>query len=208
MERTRYYQEARDGIYSGPTFVLANALQDLPVSLLATFLSAFVVFRGLKNELLCTENPTTGERSCRDRSGYAQNELDTIEAQGVPNWLEYSYYPDLVTFWLVLWACYQFATQQTVALLMVVKSSYTAIAASVSLTIPYLVLGSGTLRSYAGLPPFLRHLTYVCQTRYSGAVLNDIEFYNRTSMDALQWVDSATGRKLPCEGNNFGFGCR
>ena len=73
-------------------------------------------------------------------------QLDIIERQGVPNWLEYSYYPDLVAFWLTLWACYLFAEQQTISLLMVVKSSFTAILSSFSFTILYLVLGSATVR--------------------------------------------------------------
>ena len=101
----------------------------------------------------------------------------------------------------------QLAEQQTVALLTVVKSSYTAIMASMSMTILYLVLGSGTVRSFSNMPEFLGHLTYVTQTRYSGAILNDIEFYNRTSLANLQWVDEE-GRKMQCQGNTFGFGCR
>ncbi len=53
---------------------------------------------------------------------------------------------DFVTFWLTLWACYLFAEQQTIALLMTIKSSYTAISASVAATTIYLVLGSATVR--------------------------------------------------------------
>ena len=67
---------------------------------------------------------------------------------------------------------------------------------------------TGFFRSYAGLPEFLYHLTYLTQTRYSGAVLNALEFHNRTSLVDLQWRDDETGRKLPCQGNTFGFGCR
>ena len=62
-------------------------------------------------------------------------------------------------------------------------------------------------RSFASLPEFLYHLTYITQTRYSGAVLNGVEFFNRTSLVSLKWRDEA-GRELPCEGNTFGFGCR
>ena len=57
------------------------------------------------------------------------------------------------------------------------------------------------------MPEFLYHITYITQTRYSGAILNQIEFYNRTSLVSLHWMDEG-GRKLPCEGNTFGFGCR
>ena len=106
MERTRYYQESREGIYGGTSFVVANFVQSVPVSLVSTFLASFILFKGLKNELLCTQNPTSGERSCRPAASYTAVELDTIERQGVPNWIEYSYYPDFVAYWLTLWACY------------------------------------------------------------------------------------------------------
>ncbi len=224
MERTRYYQESREGIYGGTSFLLSNFVQSLPVSVISTFLASFILFRGLKSELLCTESPSTGERSCREHNTYANDHLAAIARQNVPNWLEYSYYPDFVTYWLTLWACYLMAEQQTLALMMVVKSSYTAIMASTSMTILYLVLGSGTvryvftcekqirnnklsLRSFSRLPEFLYHLTYITQTRYSGAILNDIEFYNRTSLSHLQWQDDS-GNTMQCQGNTFGFGCR
>ena len=85
---------------------MANFIQSIPVSLVSTFLASFILFKGLKNELLCTQNPTSGERSCRPSSTYTAVELDTIERQDVPNWIEYSYYPDFVAYWLTLWACY------------------------------------------------------------------------------------------------------
>jgi hypothetical protein len=49
-------------------------------------------------------------------------------------------------FRLTLWAAYLFAEQQTVTLLMVIKSSYTAAITSIYITIIYLVLGSATVR--------------------------------------------------------------
>ena len=55
-------------------------------------------------------------------------------------------FTDFVTFWLTLWACYMFAEQQTIALLMTIKSSYTAMTASIAATSVYLVLGSATVR--------------------------------------------------------------
>jgi hypothetical protein len=44
-ERTRYYQESREGIYTGPLFILANFLQGLPLSALSTLLATFITFR-------------------------------------------------------------------------------------------------------------------------------------------------------------------
>ena len=50
-------------------------------------------FRGLKTELLCTRNPTTNEESCKAHSSYSELQLEAIDREGIPNWLEYSYYP-------------------------------------------------------------------------------------------------------------------
>lgn len=46
----------------------------------------------------------------------------------------------------VLWACYLLAEQQTIAILMVVNSSFTAALSSLYIAVISLVLGSGTLR--------------------------------------------------------------
>ena len=111
-ERTRYYQEAREGIYNGTVFVTSNLLANLPLSLLTTLTGALVIFKGLKNELLCTENPTSGTRSCRSFASYSANELETIERESITRWSEYNWYPDFVIYWLTIWACYIFAEQQ------------------------------------------------------------------------------------------------
>ena len=74
-ERTRYYQETREGIYNGPLFLVAQLLQSIPLSLFTTLIGALIIFRGLKNELLCTENPSSGERSCMPYSDVTQNKL-------------------------------------------------------------------------------------------------------------------------------------
>ena len=142
----RYYQEAREGIYSGPLFLISQLLQTLPLSLISALSGALIIFRGLKNELLCTENPGTGVRSCRAYSSYTEAEIATIDRENIRNWMEYNYYPDFVIYWLAIWSCYILAEQQTSSLLIVVKSSYTAALASIYITIVYLVLGSGTVR--------------------------------------------------------------
>ena len=178
------------------------------MSLFTTALSAFVIFRGLKNELLCSEDANTNENSCRSFADYTSNELSSMARLNVTSWLEYSWYPDLFLYWLTFWACYLLAEQQTISLLMVIKSSFTAALVSIYVTILYLVLGSATVRSMASLPEFLEHLTYVTQSRYTGAILNNIEFYNKTSLTALRWVNETTGKTFPCEGNSFEFGCR
>jgi len=212
-DRTRYYQESREGIYTGPIFLLATLIANLPISLFTTALSAFIIFRGLKNELLCTvvESGVTGgqpDYTCKSFSEYTSNEIQSMERLGVPTWLEYSYYPDLFFYWLTFWACYLLAEQQTISLLMVVKSSYSAALASVYVTVLYLVLGSATVRSLASLPEFMEHLTYMTQSRYTGAILNNVEFYNKTSLTSLKWINATTGKTFFCQGNQFDFGCR
>ena len=51
-ERTRYYQESREGIYTGPLFVLANFLQGLPLSAISTLIATFITFRLMFNDNL------------------------------------------------------------------------------------------------------------------------------------------------------------
>ena len=80
-------------------------------------MSAFIIFRGLKNELLCTVNndqqlgSSQNFASCKSFSDYTANEIQSMERLGVPTWLEYSYYPDLFFYWLTFWACYLLAEQ-------------------------------------------------------------------------------------------------
>ena len=104
--------------------------------------------------------------------------------------------------------CFRSLLQQTISLLMVIKSSYTAAMASVYMTVVYLVLGSATVRSLASLPEFLEHLTYVTQARYTGAILNNVEFYNKTSLTSLRWINATTGKTSVCQSSQFEFGCR
>jgi len=213
-DRTRYYQETREGIYTGPIFLLATLIANLPISLFTTAMSAFIIFRGLKNELLCTVNndqqlgSSQNFASCKSFADYTANEIQSMERLGVPTWLEYSYYPDLFFYWLTFWACYLLAEQQTISLLMVIKSSYTAALASVYATVVYLVLGSATVRSLASLPEFMEHLTFVTQSRYTGAILNNLEFYNKTSLTSLQWINATSSVVNQCQGSSFEFGCR
>ena len=91
---------------------------------------------------------------------------------------------------------------------MVIKSSYTAAMASIYVTVLYLVLGSATVRSLASLPEFMEHLTYVTQSRYTGAILNNVEFYNKTSLTSLRWINATTGKTSVCQSSQFEFGCR
>jgi len=70
--RTRYYQESREGIYSGPTFLLSHLISNLPLSAFTTCLSAFIIFRGLKEELVCVTEPD-GTTFCNPISNLTTN---------------------------------------------------------------------------------------------------------------------------------------
>ena len=73
----------------------------------------------MKNHLICQKtqalNGDTADTVCQT---YSQNVWEAITegSGGEQPWIEYSYYPDLVAYWLALWACYLFAEQQTVEL--------------------------------------------------------------------------------------------
>lgn len=66
--------------------------------------------------------------------------LGTVGPDGEPDWMGW------VIFGSVLWAVWAFVEQQTIALMMIVKSSYSAGSASVALTTFYLLVASASLR--------------------------------------------------------------
>ena len=49
--RTRYYQESREGLYSGPTFLLSYFISSIPVSAITSFLASLILFRYLEEIL-------------------------------------------------------------------------------------------------------------------------------------------------------------
>ncbi|CAH0391652.1 unnamed protein product [Bemisia tabaci] len=130
--RTRYYQEAQEGLYSGPLFLISHMLYSLPLSLISLAGATYIIF------------PVTGLHE-----------------------------PDLMClFGAILWGCYLFAEQQTIALLMVVKSSFVATVSSAYIMVICLIIGSGILRSYRGLSEWLLYLSYGTQVRYASPYLN------------------------------------
>jgi len=215
-ERTRYYQESREGIYTGPLYLISQLIQSIPISLLSTLFGSLVIFRGLKTQMICKSDGDTVDNhheSCEPYSTIGEKKLASMVNQNIPHWFEYNWENDFVVYWLTLWACYLLAEQQTSSLLIVVKSSYTAALSSIYITIIYLVLGSGCVRSFGSLPEILYHLTYITQSRYTGALLNQIEFHNKTSLVELKWINE-TGFEFECdpakrsESFGTGFGCR
>lgn len=132
MYRTRYYQEAQEGLYSGPLFLLSYLLFSLPFSLLTVAAGSRILFE------------VTGLTSAVD-------------------WC---------LFGAILWACYLLTEQITIAILMVVYSSFTAAVTSIYITVICLIIGSGALRSYRGLSEWLIYVSYATQTRYAGGFLS------------------------------------
>ncbi len=153
--RTRYYQESRDGLYYGPSFIIARSLSSIPLSLMTVFGAAAILFFGIPISM----NP-------------------------------FQY----LVFASTLWAVHYFSEQQTMAMLMLVKSSFNAAIVSLFLGAVYLNLGGAFVRSIAGLPDYLYYLTYIVQTRYAGAVLNEQHFRNFTSLPSM--INATTS--IPC----------
>ncbi|XP_044266186.1 ATP-binding cassette sub-family G member 5 [Tribolium madens] len=90
-------------------------------------------------------------------------------------------------FALVLWACYIFAEQQTMAILMVVKSHLSAAIFSIYITCICITLSSGILRSIKGLQQWLYYLTYATQVRYASAFLNRQTFLIPELLETLPY---------------------
>ena len=153
--RTRYYQESRDGLYFGPSFILSRTLASLPLSMATVAAASAIIYFGMP--------------------------LST-------NLFQY------LLFGSTLWAVYHFMEQQTMALLMLVKSSFNAAIASLFLGIVYINLGSAMVRAVPGLPDYLYYLTYVTQSRYAGAVLNEQHFRNLSSLPSA--LNATTS--IPC----------
>ena len=105
-----------------------------------------------------------------------------------------------------LWAVYFFMEQQTMAILMLVKSSYNAAIASIFLGIIYLTLSSAMMRSIPALPEWLYYLTYVTQSRYAAAFLNEQHFRDLTAFESI--ANLTTLITCPRTATFSSYGCR
>ncbi|KAM3961608.1 ATP-binding cassette sub-family G member 5 [Aphomia sociella] len=79
---------------------------------------------------------------------------------------------DYVYFALVLWSCYVYAEQQTIAIMMFVKNGLIAAIVNIYITCIYVMLASGVLRSYKGFEEWLYYATYITHTRYASIFLH------------------------------------
>ena len=158
--------------------------------------------------MLCVTE-TDGEKFCSPISNVTNSQLLRLQQDDERSvHYENQYYPDFVFYWLALWACYLYAEQVTLMNMLIIKSSYTAASVSIYIFIIFLVLGSGTVRSLSSMPELIYHLSYIVQPRYSGALLNGLEFYNKTSLVNLSWRNETSGRVTPCRKDDFRYGCR
>ncbi|KAK9871750.1 hypothetical protein WA026_014204 [Henosepilachna vigintioctopunctata] len=91
---------------------------------------------------------------------------------------------EYIYFTMILWACYMFSEQQTMAILMIVRDQLSAAIFNVYITSICITLSSGILRSIKGLQDWLFYLTYATQTRYASAFLHRQIFVNPLLHDA------------------------
>jgi len=101
----------------------------------------------------------------------------------------------------VLYTVWGFIEQQTIAIMLVIKSRYTTAITSITITVLYLMVGAASLRSLVGMPEYLYYLGHVNMLRYSSAVLHELVF-------ADKFVGLPVNASIPCGDNNAEFGCR
>lgn len=109
------------------------------------------------------------------------------------------------TEWLyvggALWSAVVLAEHQTVAVMLLVKSRLMAGLTTSLISFLTLVLASGSLRSYAGLPEWLGYLTYGTQVRYLGLYLS-------SALVAGSLVNTPQTEGVPCTNRSDPLLCR
>ncbi|XP_032511490.2 ATP-binding cassette sub-family G member 5 [Danaus plexippus] len=83
-------------------------------------------------------------------------------------------------FALILWSCYIYAEQQTIAIMMFVKNGLVTALINIYITCVYVMLASGVLRSYKGYEDWMFYLTYLTHTRYASIFLHRSVFKQPT----------------------------
>lgn len=103
------------------------------------------------------------------------------------------------TFCGVLWTIYAFAEQITVAVMMLIKSSFVSFVTSAYILVICITLATGTVRSLVVLPDWTYYLTYGVMHRYAGAFLQQNEFDMHPNLEYLPSLNG-TG-SYPCGPN-------
>ncbi|KAG8193192.1 hypothetical protein JTE90_005542 [Oedothorax gibbosus] len=101
------------------------------------------------------------------------------------------------TFCACLWAVYAFAEQQTIAIMMVVRSSYTAFVTSIYFLIVYITFASGTVRSLTTLPEWFSYMTHAVIYRYAGAFLQENEFALNPRLERVPYLNGSEALSCP-----------
>ncbi|XP_064476480.1 ATP-binding cassette sub-family G member 5-like isoform X2 [Ornithodoros turicata] len=110
---------------------------------------------------------------------WAASSILYVGTQLRPEWERWA------TFCGVLWAVYAFAEQLTVAVMMLVKSSFAAFLTSAYILVVCIALATGTVRSLVVLPDWAYYLTYAVMHRYAGAFLQQNEFDMHPGLEYL-----------------------
>ncbi|XP_054707805.1 LOW QUALITY PROTEIN: ATP-binding cassette sub-family G member 5-like [Uloborus diversus] len=115
-------------------------------------------------------------------------------------------------FCATLWAVYSFSEQQTMALMMVIRSSFTSFVTSIYILIAYITCSSGTVRSLTALPEWFYYASYGLLYRYAGAFLQQNEFsenerlshpYYLNGTEALSCPTSVPGSCVYVDGDHY-----
>ncbi|KAI5644048.1 ABC transporter domain-containing protein [Phthorimaea operculella] len=96
---------------------------------------------------------------------------------------------DYIYFSLVLWSCYMYAEQQSIAIMMLVKNGLIAAMVNIYLTCIYIMLASGVLRSYKGFEEWLYYITYITHTRYASIFLHR-NIFKQPTFNILPFSDT------------------
>jgi hypothetical protein len=132
--RTRYYQEAQEDIYSGPLFLICYFLFSLPFSLATVAAGSRIIFQWV------FWNLAFYFRAGKFAKSYNLFFFFLSRITGMSSATEWT------IFGAVLWGCYLVGEYQTIAILMVVRSYFTAVLTSSYITTIYFILASGILR--------------------------------------------------------------
>ncbi|KFM80679.1 ATP-binding cassette sub-family G member 5, partial [Stegodyphus mimosarum] len=101
------------------------------------------------------------------------------------------------TFCATLWTVYTFAEHQTIALMMVIRSSYTSFVTSIYILIIYITFASGTVRSLTALPEWFYYVSYGVIYRYAGAFLQENEFSDNQRLDHANYLNGTEALSCP-----------
>lgn len=108
-------------------------------------------------------------------------------------------------FSATLWTIYTFAEQQTMSIMMVVRSSFTAFLVSIYILIIYITAASGTVRTLLSIPEWFNYISFGIIYRYAGTFLQENEFRNNTRLQNTHFWNGS--HNIPCPSTNLAGYC-